>query len=166
MSSLYENYNTIDGVFQKVEKDGVIKRRKRKQLILFFCLFLIFCRMHKRYLYWKRADNFRMWNVQGKCLISMEVLGNSDILPHTMSYDIYNQSYLYHKCKQMCHVWNRRPHPQMRVYNIGFRYHMTLHEVSKCAELPNASLNIKFTLEMSHPKIIGSFPSVRILFVN
>ena len=32
--------------------------------------------MQKKYPYtWKRGDNFRMWNSQGKCLISMEASG-------------------------------------------------------------------------------------------
>ena len=33
--------------------------------------------MQKKYPYtWKRGDNFRMWSLQGNCLISMEAPGN------------------------------------------------------------------------------------------
>ena len=69
---------------------------------------------HNVSLYLKRADNVRTWHLHGKCLISQEAY-------HAMSYDNYNQSYLYHihKCKEICYFWNRRPHLQMLVTLIA-----------------------------------------------
>ena len=47
--------------------------------------------------------------------------------------------------------------------NFGCRYRMKLYWLLQCGELPNASMDIKhFPMIMSHPKMIASFPSVRI----
>ena len=51
-------------------------------------------------------------------------------------------TFLLYECMQMCHFWNRTTAPS-NPCNFCFRYRIIFYEVSNCAELPDASANIK-----------------------
>ena len=79
------------------------------------------------------------------CMIFYEVSSSAElpIVPWISNIDLIliNPIFLY-KCMQMCHFWNPTTEPS-NACNFGFRYCIIFYEVSNCAELPDASMDIK-----------------------
>ena len=102
-------------------------------------------------------DLWERWNAAHTC---------SDWLRKMMIYTNSSPRWKNKMAAVRCHFWNRTT-PPSNTCNFSCRYRMTVYEVSKCPELPKPSMDIKhLPWKMSHLKVIGSFPSVRILFVH